>query len=552
MEKVSTSCKISTDNINKRKHLLVGITEAINSLLKHVVSFIVLSFFLLFAGILNANPIFQIFILHSYSQEYAWTQSQHKGFIQAIQDDKQVNASFCTEYLDTKRHVYDETYAAEVERHYLTKYAGYKPAAIYVTDDNALLFARDHLSHIFPGTPVFFSGINNYNIRSSLDSSLYTGVFELKDVTPNLKWILTLDPKANDLVFIGDGSNTYQAIEKDARIELNSFHLRTTFIVEKRLDKVLEQIHKLPGKYLILTTMGGMLDANGQLLSLREVMKSLSQTGRIVVSMEDGYIIEGVMGGYVTSGMHQGAGSAGLLLKFLHGSPVSQIKPILKSPNAWVFDDRILQKNNIILPDSILKQAVILNPRIQIYEQYQSLIIGSLIGFAILLFLVITGSLFFMWRKNRELRFARNILKESEQSYRNQFVNNSSVMLLINPDDGAIIDANDAAQRFYGYSKEQILALRIFDINTLPVSEAQMHIASVSLDEGKQFKFQHRLASGAIRDVEVSVCKIIFGGRPVLHVIIYDITERVQSEKKLSDYTNQIELQNKELDLALA
>ncbi|MEI6260248.1 MAG: CHASE domain-containing protein, partial [Deltaproteobacteria bacterium] len=48
-------------------------------------------------------------------------------------------------------------------------------------------------------------------------------------------------------------------------------------------------------------------------------------------------------------------------------------------------------------------------------------------------------------------------LRESEQSYRNQFAGNSSVMLLIDPTDGAIIDANVAALSFYGYTREQLL-----------------------------------------------------------------------------------------------
>ncbi|MEI6435625.1 MAG: ATP-binding protein [Bacteroidota bacterium] len=510
-----------------------------------------LTLFLLATDQLHAAPFTRIFVLHSYSQEYPWTQSQHSGFIQTITNDSSLNATFIVEYLDTKRHVYDEAYASEMDRHLKIKYAGYKPTAIYVTDDNALLYARDHLSNIFPGTPVFFSGINNYDIQNSLDSSLFTGIFELKDVTPNLKWLLSMAKDANDLVFIGDGSNTYQAIERDARKELNSFHLRTTFIVEKRLDLVLAQLHKLSGKYLFLTTLGGMTNANGEMLSLREILKSLSHTGRIVISMEDSYIIEGVLGGYVTSGKHQGMSAARLLLTYLHGKPIVAIPPVLMSPNAWVFDDNALKQYKINLPANIRSKAVILNPRTNFFEQHRTLFLGILISFAILLFLVITGSLVIMWRKNRELGIARNILRESEQSYRNQFVNNSTVMLLIDPLDGKIIDANNAALNFYGFSQEQLLSMYIFDINTLPSSEVQSSMDSVSQGVGKQFKFQHRLADTALRDVEVSVSKILFGSRSVLHTIIYDITERKQSEEKLANYTSQIELKNAELDLAL-
>ncbi len=149
-----------------------------------------LTFCLFALGLLHAAPTSQIFILHSYSQEYAWTQGQHEGFMQTLAADAQVEPLVSTEYLDTKRRAYDETYANELARHLRSKYAGYKPAAIYVTDDNALLFARDHLSRVFPGVPVFFSGVNDYGVRSSLDPTLFTGVFERKEVGPNIEWLL--------------------------------------------------------------------------------------------------------------------------------------------------------------------------------------------------------------------------------------------------------------------------------------------------------------------------------------------------------------------------
>jgi len=60
-----------------------------------------------------------------------------------------------------KRRVYDRAYAEELARHLSIRYMGYKPEAVYVTDDKALLFARDHLTRVFPDTPVFFSGVND-------------------------------------------------------------------------------------------------------------------------------------------------------------------------------------------------------------------------------------------------------------------------------------------------------------------------------------------------------------------------------------------------------
>jgi len=145
------------------------------------------------------------------------------------------------------------------------------------------------------------------------------------------------------------------------------------------------------------------------------------------------------------------------------------------------------------------------------------------------------------------LRATQEELRESEQAYRNQFAANSMAMLLLDATDGAIIDANAAALRFYGYPREQLLAMRITDINTLPAAEVRQAMASVSQEQGMRFEFQHRLADGSVRAVEVSASQIQFGKRKVLHSIIYDITERKRAEEALK--AEAIERQRTEREL---
>ncbi len=129
----------------------------------------------------------------------------------------------------------------------------------------------------------------------------------------------------------------------------------------------------------------------------------------------------------------------------------------------------------------------------------------------------------------------REQLRKSEESYRNQFAMNSAVMLLIDPKDGAIVDANAAAINFYGYPREQLLSMKIFEINTLPVENVQQALASVSQEHGRRFQFQHRLADGTLRSVESTSSFVQFGGRHLLHAIIFDITERKKAEEALAE-----------------
>ena len=197
-------------------------------------TFLILAVLLFSAQLVRAVEINQIFVLHSYSQEYPWTQSQNKGFIGTISNDLHIKTVVSTEYLDNKRRAYDETYAKDLARHLELKYQNYRPVAIYVSDDSALLFARDYLSKIFPRTPVFFSGINDYDVWGTLTPSMFTGVFELKEVVPNFQWLQRVDKDASDIAMVGDGSDTYQAIEHEARKAMAPYHLRATFIAEKR------------------------------------------------------------------------------------------------------------------------------------------------------------------------------------------------------------------------------------------------------------------------------------------------------------------------------
>lgn len=123
-------------------------------------------------------------------------------------------------------------------------------------------------------------------------------------------------------------------------------------------------------------------------------------------------------------------------------------------------------------------------------------------------------------------------LLESESRYRSLFQNNHAVMLLMDPADGSIVDANPAAVRYYGWSREQLLAKRIDEINTLSPQEIKAAMESAGAARQNNFEFKHRRADGTVRDVEVLAGAIQVGGRERLYSIVHDITERKLAEEK--------------------
>ena len=132
-----------------------------------------------------------------------------------------------------------------------------------------------------------------------------------------------------------------------------------------------------------------------------------------------------------------------------------------------------------------------------------------------------------------ERKQAEEALRKSEESFRNFFEINTSVMLLIDPASGNIMAANAAAISFYGYPAEQIVGMSISEINAMTPERIAEEGQRSLREECNFFHFSHRLASGEVRDVEVHLTPIDSGGRPMLFSIIHDITERMQAEVKL-------------------
>jgi PAS domain S-box-containing protein len=128
---------------------------------------------------------------------------------------------------------------------------------------------------------------------------------------------------------------------------------------------------------------------------------------------------------------------------------------------------------------------------------------------------------------------ARQEIAEREQRYRALFYNNYSVMLLIDPDTGAIIDANNAAIQYYGYSSEQIKKMNINQINILSKEDVYNEMQNAKKAKRNIFYFKHKLANEELRDVEVYSGKIILDSKTYLYSIIHDISDRKKAERAL-------------------
>lgn len=126
-------------------------------------------------------------------------------------------------------------------------------------------------------------------------------------------------------------------------------------------------------------------------------------------------------------------------------------------------------------------------------------------------------------------------LRDQEVIYRAMFENNQAIKLLVDPQTGAIVDANPAASAFYGYELDLLCTKNISDLNILPLEQIHAEMQQAQAGKRLYFLFRHKLASGEIRDVEVYTGPIEVQGRTLLFSIVHDVTERKKAEEALRE-----------------
>ena len=126
-------------------------------------------------------------------------------------------------------------------------------------------------------------------------------------------------------------------------------------------------------------------------------------------------------------------------------------------------------------------------------------------------------------------------LAESEYRFRGIFEENGSVMLVIDPVSGMIVNANSAASDYYGYPLNQLIGMKIERINIMPSENVAAERQRALSGERHCFQFRHRLASGEERDVEVYSSPVPLDGQQALFSIVHDVSDRKQMEKALRD-----------------
>jgi PAS domain S-box-containing protein len=129
-------------------------------------------------------------------------------------------------------------------------------------------------------------------------------------------------------------------------------------------------------------------------------------------------------------------------------------------------------------------------------------------------------------------REAAEALREGEERYRLVFEGTSDAIFLHDALSHRILDANQAAEQRYGYSRAELLALSTFDLSAEPErTEAAIRTGVESGGLHVPLRW-HKSRDGRVFPVAISIRRLSWRGRTAAVSVIRDITEQLNEAEQ--------------------
>jgi uncharacterized protein YjbI with pentapeptide repeats/ABC-type uncharacterized transport system substrate-binding protein len=288
---------------------------------------------------ISPGPAKQVLILASYHPGMKWEDSID-GAIKLRLAISMPSAIVNVEYMDTKRIDPNQTRLAELKSLYVKKYKNVHFDLIIATNTDAFNFLLKNKEDIFPGTPVVFCGVINFNDKMLDGKQGFTGVVEAYEVLDTISLMLQLHPGTRHIAIVTDQTTTGKANRKAVEQAISNFkqNISFEFLDNLTADELRQQIATLSNESLILL-MTFNRDRTGKTLTDEDSSELIRGACSIpIYSVYDFYLGYGVVGGKMISGTSQGDQAADLALRVLRGEPADKIPVIKESLNLYMFD----------------------------------------------------------------------------------------------------------------------------------------------------------------------------------------------------------------------
>lgn len=146
-------------------------------------------------------------------------------------------------------------------------------------------------------------------------------------------------------------------------------------------------------------------------------------------------------------------------------------------------------------------------------------------------------SLYKSIKYNMERKKINRLLEESEKRYSNLFQQSPQPMWLLDIHSLDIAQVNRAAVQQYGYTEEEFLKLKLYNIvvDELKMEDKFRTVLNISNNSDVyKGRFKHRKKSGDLIDVDIYGTQMEMNGRTYESAIAIDVTEKIRTEHMIT------------------
>jgi len=122
------------------------------------------------------------------------------------------------------------------------------------------------------------------------------------------------------------------------------------------------------------------------------------------------------------------------------------------------------------------------------------------------------------------------LLKKTEKFFERILKNNNAIKLLIDVESVRVVNSNEMAQNFYGYSEEELHQKKIYDLNVLKEDEVKAEnerSKKLGLDF---FESRQKNSKGEIKSVMVRSTSLKIKGKDYIYLIVHEMPEKKEDE----------------------
>jgi PAS domain S-box-containing protein len=296
----------------------------------------------------------------------------------------------------------------ELRQGFIRKYQKRTPDLVITVGPSPTMFMIEARKEFAQNIPIVFCAISEDQLGDLKLDSRFTGSWRKVDAAKTLDAALQIQPGTKHVVVVGGGVFWYdRRLEAIVRKQLQGYESRYdfTYLSNLEMPDLLSRLKRLPEHTVILYTAISQDAAGTRFIDETQSLPMVVDAANApIFVMEDTFIGQGTIGGYVTPYGEEGRVAGELAVRILKGEKPPEI-PVTTDTNVYEFDWPALQRWGV-REGNLPPGNLVLDRQPSIWKSHKDYIIGIACLFVLETLLVFT----LLWERARRKKMEASLV----------------------------------------------------------------------------------------------------------------------------------------------